>query len=446
MNIKESIKTNRRGEYRGKYSETCSEKYSKTCSRVPVMAVWCCLWLAVSAVFCGCRAGTGENEYAGEKTELRVVHATGDIRWTGSIEWVAEQFMAQNPDIQIHLVHPADIEGQSFTDRLKVLIAQEEFFDVLELREASRFAEAGYLAELPESLTVQIAADQKEGEACYAVPCYTTTLGIIYNRDIFRSLGLSEPKTYEEFLHICETIQEAGIDPIAVGGANMWHMGFWGNYLYQNYLLDKQGEGDWSRERVEVMLNDFRNLSRRGYIGARYRDISDSQTVQELSSGRAAMLYSGPWIIDQVTGLNPEMNLGFFYLPGKEGQTYAMVDKSVTWGISRECAGDEQRWQAALRFLEFFYSEGIYEYVLAQMNSSPVTVRPVAGERTDTQRMVHEADGDHVIFCDRIVGDEETPDGFRTFYDQSLQEVLWGKRSVESIAISLEERWEGRDD
>lgn len=271
-------------------------------------------------------------------------------------------------------------------------------------------------------------------------------MGIIYNRDIFLRLGLSEPKTYEEFLQTCEAILEAGIDPIAVGGANIWHMGFWGNYLYQNYLLDEEGEGDWSRKRVEAMLNDFRNLSRRGYIGVRYRDISDSQTVQELSSGRAAMLYSGPWMIDQVTGLNPEMKLGFFYLPGKEGLACAMEDKSVTWGISAECAEDEPRRQAARRFLEFFYSEGIYEYVLAQMNAEPVTVRPIAGGQTSAQKMVHEADRGQVVFCDRIIGDEGTPDGFRTFYDQSLQEVLWGKRSVESIAISLEERWEGRDD
>lgn len=400
------------------------------------------LWTGFLGYIAGCTfmADDRNEGEADEVIKLQVIYSSGDIRWMGSMEWVAEQFMNEHPDVWVTLKAPTDVAGQSFTERLKAMIAQDEFYDVVELREAEQFSDAGYLASLPESLTGRIHGE-KEGEACYALPRYTTTLGIIYNQDLFEDMGLSQPETYEDFLGICQSLRRKGISPVAVGGADIWHLGFWGNYLYQNYLLDENDKSCWSRERIIEMLADFRSLNQNGYIEDRFLGVSDSQTVQELSSGHAAMLYSGPWIMDQVTALNPQMNLGFFYLPGKDGKVRAMVDDSVTWGISRECERDEGRFGAAVEFLEFFYSEGIYEHVLAQMNGDPVTVRPVEDGETKTRQKVRQAGETGVISCGRFVGDEETPDGFRSFYNQCLQEVLWGDAELEEIAEELEKRW-----
>ena len=118
------------------------------------------------------------------------------------------------------------------------------------------------------------------------------------------------------------------------------------------------------------------------------------------------------------------------------------MDRSVTWGISARTAEDEARVEAAVRFLRFFYSEGIYEHVLAQMNAEPVTVRVLDGGETMARQMVRKAAKEGMSYCDRLVGDAGTPDGFRSFYDQCLQEVLWGGTPVEDIAKELEERWE----
>ncbi len=51
-----------------------------------------------------------------------------------------------------------------------------------------------------------------------------------------------------------------------------------------------------------------------------------------------------------------------------------------------------------------------------------------------------------MIFCSRFVGDEETPDGFRSFYAQCLQEALWGDTGLEEIAEELENRWKKQAD
>ncbi len=383
-----------------------------------------------------------------EKTELRVVFAEGDLSWTGSMEWVAERFMEENPDISVVLKSPGDVDGQSFTDRLKVLIAEDEFSDVLELRESAIFAQNGYLSELPESVTSLVREEYRGKGACYAIPRYTTTLGILYNRDLFEKLGLSEPESYEDFLEICETIRDAGVNPLAIGGANNWHMGFWGNYLYQNYILNEENKAEWDSDALEEMLTDFRSFRKKHYVDARFQNITDSQTVQELSTGASAMLYSGPWMIDQIKNLNPQMEIGFFYVPAKQGITRIEEDRSAEWGISARCAENETKREAAVRFLQFFYSEGIYEHVLSQMNAESVVVRKEMGEETGeetrVQTLIKMAKKPDMVSCTQIIGDPDSPDGFRNFYNQKLQEVLFGNRSLSVIATEIRQNWEGK--
>lgn len=375
------------------------------------------------------------------KTKLRVVYSEGDIRWTKSIEQVAEQFMQENPDIEVDIFSPKEVESQGFTDRLKAMIAQDEFYDVVELREASAFAKAGYLAELPEELSSLIQEERTLQSPCYSIPRYTTTRGVIYNRSLFQSLGLSEPKSWQEFLALCERLLQAGYNPIAVGGAELWHMGFWGDYLYQNYLLEENTK-ELDSSHLMAAFRDFRELSQKHYIASRCQTLSDSQTAEELATETSAMLYSGPWMIGQIEDLNPNIELGFFYLSGTSGATYMELDDSVEWGIAAESKSDPARFEAAVHFLNFFYSEGNYEQVLSNMSADSVVKRKVQIEETETRRLLSAAIQENIIPCDAFLGDETTPEGFRNFFNQKLQEVLWDNRSLEAISKEVKEYWE----
>ena len=59
----------------------------------------------------------------------------------------------------------------------------------------------------------------------YGLIVWDDTLGWVYtyNDKIFRRLGLSAPRTYEEFVAVCERIKQAGIVPIYEPGASRWH-------------------------------------------------------------------------------------------------------------------------------------------------------------------------------------------------------------------------------
>jgi raffinose/stachyose/melibiose transport system substrate-binding protein len=56
----------------------------------------------------------------------------------------------------------------------------------------------------------------------YAVPMEQDLMGVYYNRDLFKKLGLEVPKTYAEFKAVVEKLKEAGAVPIAFGNKDRW--------------------------------------------------------------------------------------------------------------------------------------------------------------------------------------------------------------------------------
>lgn len=415
-------------------------------NKVPTVLGALSTLIALAVLLCGCTAFRAPEKGDGEavkNVKIRVVHSGGDLKWKSAMEAVADAFMEANPGIEVELYPTQEIKNRTYFESLKVLAAQEEFYDIVEMRETKPLVEAGLLAPIPETVSSLVEGAGDNQGSCYGVPRYSTTLGMIYNKDLFEGLGIAVPRTYGDFLQACETIKQAGYQPLALGAADIWHMKFWGNYLFQNYIDPQGGTVQWNRERTEEMLADFRNLAGQGYIDRAYRTVSDSQTAQAVSSGQAAMVYTGPWMLTQIENLNPQIRLGFFFLPGKDGTAYAMQDGNVDWGISARTAEDGAKMAAAERFLQFYYSEGIYETVLETMNADPVTVRQIQMPDTKNQRIMAEAYGRQPVRTGMFLEEGRSPEGFAAYYEQLLIETLWGERLIPPLADELIRTWEG---
>ena len=394
-----------------------------------------------AALLAGC-SGQEEELLSPEQTELRIVYSSGDANWKACLEDVAEQFMEEHPEISVELYTMGNYENRLYSDQLKILYAENEFYDVLELREPQKVAEAGLLAEIPDSVSGLLDAAYLPEDEVSHIPIYQMNRGMIYNKAIFRELGLGEPDTYEEFLEACRTIRDAGYNPIAVGGADLWHMEFWGTFFFNNYMLDENQNIQWTEENAAAMLNAFRSLYEEGYVAEEYRDLSDNETVREIASGSAAMLYTGAWMLPQITGMNPEAELGYFFLPGPQGIRYVVGDTSNCWGISVRCAEDDMKYEAAEKFLLFFYSEGVYEDVLDTMAAASVTERPVEESGLESAQLVKKAYEKDVVVTDKVISNLDTPAGFRNNYNRIMRETLWGSRPVEELAEELTALWQ----
>ena len=353
------------------------------------------------------------------EVKIRVVCSSGDIRWKSGMENAAEAFMKSNQDIKVELYFMPEAENQTYARQLEVLAAQGEFNDIVELRETDSLVQ-GLLAPMPEEVYSLVENPGTCGGICYGVPLYTTTLGMIYNAEIFERLGLCVPRTYEEFLRVCATLKASGYDAVALGAAGDRHMKYWGNYLFCNYIASGDGQACWTKEKAAEMLGDFRDLASRGYINSRYRAVTDRETARAISTRQAVMVYAGPQMLQQIENLNPQIRLGFFFLPGKNGTVYAMDDRSVQWGISSLTARDGKKMDACARFLQFCYSEGVYETILEIMNGNSVTVRRVNMPDTPDRRIMEAAYEGKPVHTELLLKEAQPTDGFIAFYDQML--------------------------
>ncbi|MDF2801310.1 MAG: extracellular solute-binding protein [Anaerocolumna sp.] len=204
-------------------------------------------------------------------------------------------------------------------------------------------AKAGYLAPLTD-----LAVLEKVGEAgtesftynkeVYAVPSGVTILGTYYNKDIFEANGLTVPTNWEEFLHVCETLKNAGIQPIVMGDKDMYVMQFG---LYQlaaskvypkNAAYDDQlrtGETKFTDEGTwDTVLEMYKTLYDNGYIASNSLGLGAQQAIQKFVDGEAAMTFDGSF---NATAIQADgaaaFERGYFPLPGnsKEEDLYASM-------------------------------------------------------------------------------------------------------------------------
>lgn len=104
--------------------------------------------------------------------------------------------------------------------------------DVIQIKTPGRYTKEGLLAPLPEQLGNLLDDTYACGDEVYGLLAVGHTNGILYNRTIFERYGLEKPKTYGEFLQICETLRGHGVTPIGVAGAELWHLEFWVNHFF----------------------------------------------------------------------------------------------------------------------------------------------------------------------------------------------------------------------
>lgn len=180
--------------------------------------------------------------------------------------------------------------------------------------------EAGLDAVFPPS----IAAMCTYGGKKYALPITQHLIGFFYDAKKFASMGLKPPKTWDEFLLVCEQLRKAGVVPIALGNKELWPAQFWFDYLlirtagpeYRDNLM--HGKASYTDKQVLRAFSLWQTLIDNHY----FSDTTDTNdwagAAREVHDGKAAMTLMGTWIMgfyeDQL-GWKEMEDYNFFVFP-----------------------------------------------------------------------------------------------------------------------------------
>lgn len=278
--------------------------------------------------------------FASGSNELVINSYMSDQAPKEAFQKVVDEFQKKNPDIKVTVNTTAH---EQFKTLLPSWLTSRQAPDVVTWFAGYRmqaFAERGLLEPINEvfpggSFEAEFPAAFKGpasfGGNVYFMPQSWYWWAVYYNKDVFARLGLTPPKTAEEFMAVCDKLKAAGIAPIAIGAKDTWTAGGWFDYMNsavnggEFHVRLTAGKVPYTDPAVKKTFGYIAEFSRRGYFMPNASSYSWQEAANVLFRGEAGMYLMGQFIKD-VAPADVKDKIDFFRFPSFEGRAEYSVD------------------------------------------------------------------------------------------------------------------------
>ncbi|MCL6441905.1 MAG: extracellular solute-binding protein [Alicyclobacillus sp.] len=201
----------------------------------------------------------------------------------------------------------------------------------LDYAAANLIAPVDKIANLNNIASSALKAEQYKGKT-YAVPLDIQTMEVFYNKDIFKRYNLSVPKTWNDFIHICQVLKSHNITPLYTMGIQSWMLALnfdeiGASMLGDNFtqkLVNKQAK--YSDQPFVDALSKYQSLA--PYFEPNFQAVGSAGNEQEtqFALGNSAMVMDGLWSVPNFLQDNPKLKLGAFLIPPVNSKQPARID------------------------------------------------------------------------------------------------------------------------
>lgn len=148
--------------------------------------------------------------------------------------------------------------------------------------------------------------------------------GIFYRKDLFEKAGVEVPTTWTEFMEVCKTLKENGIQPLALDSAYAsfafgYHLS---RYVPEETISEMSKEGGWSSNAdVAAAADSMIEFVNAGYLADGAPDEYPNSQNKIGMGDDVAMVICANYVTTEVnntTGV--ELEWGLFNYPGVEGK------------------------------------------------------------------------------------------------------------------------------
>ena len=194
--------------------------------------------------------------------------------------------------------------------------------------------------------------------------------GVFYNKTDFAKYHLSVPKTYSQFLKVCETLSAHHLTPIfdGLGNVGASYLQFlyyelmgevWAPHVPGGNLTKalEDGTTKWTSPYFIQAMNELKAIGK--YLEPGFTGVSWESMPGSFAKNDAAMLIDGSWDMPSVQAANPSIKVGFFPLPGSNVAANNMpnVEPNLTYAVLKK-APDKS---AAMKWLAFLSKPQNYD-------------------------------------------------------------------------------------
>ena len=340
--------------------------------RAAIVLGMSCILMA-SAVLQGCQ----QNPKSG-KVEIELVQYKPEA--VDIFEQLEKEFNETHDDIHLKISSPNDA-----TTILKTRFIREDYPDIIGIGgdiNYSYFVDSGILADLsdyeglsevkPAYLDIIEGLEFVPTEGTYGLPYVANAAGVLYNKDMFAEHGWEIPQTWDEFVSLCEEIQNEGIQPLYFGYKDTWTcLAPWNALAVGLAPSDvcqqvNKGETTFSKEYPQVAekMLELLNYGEDGPFAYGYNDACTA-----FANGESAMYTIGSYAIPQIKSVNPDMNIGSFVMPANDSEEDNVLNSGVDlqFCVMDTCENKE----AAYEVLDFLMDHDSIQSYLDAQNAVP---------------------------------------------------------------------------
>lgn len=389
---------------------------------------------------------TAQKDDNTEVVEIEVV--TWNKHLESEYEILVEEFRKDNPNIIPRFVYKTGGEGV-MAYLTTVFQSGQEGADMFithgtKTQYLGEFVEAGLCEQLdgkidttgfPKLMVQRATIDGK----LYATPgAFGDTFPVFYNKDIFKEQGISEPKTYDELLQICDKLKIEGVQPFTISALWSWGTAF----DFWNFINFTSPEWCRAFNRYDAKFSDpefikgakeFVNFVNKGYYGENYKGLDANGAMLEFTSGKAAMICDISRSNLSYKKLD-DFNFGAFYWPSADGKSMMIAGQDTSTGFSMYSKSMHK--DETLKFMKYLMSIEANQY-LADLGSNV----PYLDElKVDDPVLTKLKTGDVIIplWSDQITSIQKEGINGYDVLNSNIQKLLLGETTVEEMVEELD--------
>ncbi|MFH1577719.1 MAG: extracellular solute-binding protein [Candidatus Omnitrophota bacterium] len=275
----------------------------------------------------------------------------------------------------------------------------------------------------------------------YGVPMDIMTIQMLYNKDLFKQLGLNPerpPQTFEEFLDIGKKIKDAGLQGMVSGWGEIWMIDCLANNFAFNLMgKDKvlatiRGEVPYTDPEWVKVLDLFKQMSEAGVLADGIVTMVNKNAEQLFANGKAVFAFNGSWCVNVYNAMNPGLNYGSM-LPPKVGSKYP---RSI-WGgagSSFMVNARSNKIKQVVKFLEWLTDEDQQAYLAQETRNLPSNknclkqISPILSQFADDMELTTHPN---------TWGISEFPPVIEA-WNKWIQSIIIGEKTPEEVAADVQ--------
>jgi raffinose/stachyose/melibiose transport system substrate-binding protein len=354
-------------------------------------------------ILVGCTGKQGETQKANlannnqQETGGKEVNISY-FTWRTSDQYPANLFKEFNKKYpNIHVTTNGNHNVDQYLQAQKVRLISGDSIDITGVTPQSylEYVKAGYLMDLtdqpfmknfsPSSLS-KLKVDGK----LYAVPTAINYIGVWYNQDLFAKYNLNIPKTWDEFLQVCEKLKANGVVPLVNGGKDGWPMEF-DIYPFIHKLVvddpqifEKVDKGE-IKYTDPIFVNTFKAITdfyKKGYIHKDLVSLTGDQATDLFVQQKVGMVIQGDWFAEGASKRKIDFKVGVFPMPTPGEGDKVIVPVSV--GSYDAIVNSSKNKDSALKVMEYMSSPEGAKFMVDSLKS----FSPVQGVNVDPSSLL----------------------------------------------------------